>query len=94
MRFKEWLKFFGLSFFSDKQASSATNFGFIVIVLNIVLAFVFFWGGYYATDVVPFSAHYNAASAYREFIDNAFQTNSIELRIENSTAVCNKKINS
>ena len=94
MRFKEWLKFFGLSFFSDKQASSATNFGFIAIVLNIVLAFVFFWGGYYATDVVPFSAHYDAASTYREFIDNAFQTNSIELRIENSTAVCNKKINS
>ena len=94
MRFKEWLKCFGLSFFSDKQASFAPKFGFIIVVLNIAFAFVFFMCGYYAADVVPFSAHYDAASSYREFIDNAFQANTIELRIENGTAVCNKKINS
>ena len=92
MRIKEWLKFFGLSYFSDKQASCAPQFGFIAVVLNIVLAFVFFMCGYYAADVVPFSAHYENATGYKRFIENAF-SDRLEIKVSNGKAVCDEKVN-
>lgn len=93
VRFGEWSKFFGLSFFSNKQASRAACFGFVAVALNIFLAFLFFLFGYFAADVVPMSFQYDNASNYNEFVQNAF-SHGLELRIENNKAVCNEKVNS
>ena len=39
---KDWFKVFGLSFFSDKSAERAPQYGFVSIVLSIMLSVLFF----------------------------------------------------
>ena len=51
---KDWFKVFGLSFFSDKSAERAPQYGFVSIVLSIMLSVLFFMFGFMAADVVPF----------------------------------------
>ena len=87
----EWLKVFGLGFFNDRLAAKAAKYGFVSIVLTIVLSFVFFMFGFVAADVVPFSTHYNNAEEFREFIDNAFS--DTQLKIDNGLAKSEKIIN-
>lgn len=67
-----WLKFFGSSFFSDKIAATAVRLGFTSVFISLLLAFLFFFGGFICSDTVPFSTHYAAAESYREFMYNAF----------------------
>ena len=70
---KEWLKHFGISFFSHNTASTAPKHGFVSIALSLLLSFLFFLLGYYGSDVVPFSTHYGNATGYREFTQSAFE---------------------
>ena len=43
---KDWFKVFGLSFFSDKSAERAPQYGFVSIVLSIMLSVLFFMFGF------------------------------------------------
>jgi len=92
MKLTQWLKTYGLGFFSDKFAKDAPKFGFTGVFLSLVLAFLFVLFGYYGSDVAPFSAHYNHAESYREFIHEAFD-NAVDLTIENGTGVSGTIIN-
>ena len=69
---KNRIKFFGLSFFSDKIASEAAKRSFATVFIGLLLSFVFFLFGYYGADVAPFATHYNNAGSYKEFIQAAF----------------------
>lgn len=69
---KKWLKFFGLSFFSDKIAGEAPRHGYRNLLLALVLAFLFFFAGFLSADVVPFSCHYKKAGKFGQFVDAAF----------------------
>ncbi len=90
-KFSNWIKFFGLSFFSHKNASEAPKFGFTCAFISIVLSFVFIMLGYYWASVAPFSTHYDGAGAYRAFVSSAFDGDG--LSIENGTAKCDNRIN-
>ncbi len=89
---KKWLKFFGLSFFLNKQAGKAPKFGFGSVLLAILLSMIFFLFGYYASDVVPFGTNYDHAEEYKQFIQAAFR-NDIHIRIQDQKAIVNKQIN-
>ena len=65
---KSWLRFFGLSFFSDKIAKEARNRGVLNCVLGFVLALVFTFCGVLAANCVPFYTHYKNASGFKGFI--------------------------
>jgi len=92
MKIKEWLKTYGLGFFSDKIAKDAPKFGFAGVFLSLLLSFLFVLFGYYGADVAPFSTHYDNAESYKEFIHSAFD-NEVELTIENHTGKSGKIIN-
>lgn len=90
---KDWFKVFGSSFFSDKNAEKAAQYGFSSVVLAILLSFAFFMFGFMAADVVPFSTHYENAAGYKEFVRNAFSDDGIHIEISGDKAICDKKVN-
>lgn len=89
---KGWIKFFGLSFFSDKIATEAVKRGFSSIALALLLSFIFFLFGYYGADVAPFAARYDGAESYKQFISNGFS--KLDIEIKDGKASSEKKINS
>lgn len=89
---KRWLKIFGLSFFSDETASGAAKGGFVIVAVSLLLSFMFFLLGYYGADVAPFSAKYNGAQSYKQFINGAFS--QINVEIKDGKAVSDKLVNS
>jgi len=92
MKIKQWLKTYGLGFFSDKIAKDAPKFGFVGVFLSLLLSFLFILFGYFGADVAPFFTHYNKAESYKEFIHSAFD-NGVDLTIENHTGKSGKIIN-
>lgn len=92
-RLRERIKFFGLSYFSDKIARTAADFGFGTLFLALVLSFLFFLCGYMAADTVPFAVHYENAGSYKEFINNAFSEGGISLSVKNSLVCADSRIN-
>ena len=70
---KDWLKFFGLSFFSDKIAKEARTRGVMNCVLGFVLALVFIFCGVLAANTVPFYTHYKNAPKFRSFASEAVE---------------------
>ena len=67
----KWLKFIGLSFFSDKISKEAVKRGYLNIVLGVLFALVFLFCGVLAADMAPFSAHYNNSPDFTAFVRNA-----------------------
>lgn len=90
---KTRLKFFFLSFFSDKTAKQAPKSGFFWVILALALSFLLILLGYYGSGVAPFSSHYDGAGLYTEFIDNAFESGGIELDIRNKKATAQRYVN-
>lgn len=93
IRLSERIKFFGLSYFSDKIARTAAGFGFGTLFLALVLTFLFFLCGYMAADTVPFATHYESAGQYKEFINYAFSEGGTSLSIESKRARADRHIN-
>lgn len=89
---KKWIKFFGLSFFVNKEAEKAPKFGFGSVLLAMLLSMIFFLFGYYSSDVLPFGAHYDHAEKYQQFIHTAFDGN-VNIEIKDQKVIADKKIN-
>lgn len=89
----EWLKFYFLGFFSEKQARKSNRTGALTIILSAALAFLLFFVGFYAADIVPFSTHYNNAATYRRFAENALGNGKTPVKINAEKAVYPVKIN-
>lgn len=92
-KIKARLKYFFLSFFSDKTAKEAPSFGFFWVVLGLFLSFVLIMLGYYGSGVAPFSSHYDNAGRYTEFIDNAFSAERISIDMRDHTAHSGATVN-
>jgi len=92
-KFKDRLKFFGLSYFSDKIARTAPQFGFGTLCLGLILSFLFFFCGYLASDTVPFSTHYENAGQYKEFINSAFSDGGLSVTLSGKKAKAEKIVN-
>ena len=88
---KNRIKFFGLSFFSDKIASEAAKRSFATVFIGLLLSFVFFLFGYYGADVAPFATHYNNAGSYKEFIQAAFD-NGVDVTVINHKCTSAKSV--
>lgn len=89
---KKWMKFFGLSFFSNQEAEKAPKFGLGFVLLAVLLSMIFFLFGYYSSDVLPFGANYGRATEYQQFLHTAFDE-KVQLEIKDQKMVANQKIN-
>lgn len=92
---KKWLKFFSLSFFSDKISKDGARRGYGNVLLGLILALVFLWAGYIGGDMLPLSAHYNAspdfAATVRAVIANPDVDKRIGIEIEGSRLKAKKQ---
>ena len=78
---KKWFRFFGLSFFCDKISKEGAKRGYTNVLVGLVLAFVFLWGGFVGADMLPFAAHYNNSSDFQETVYAALANPDIDKRI-------------
>lgn len=69
---KSWLRFFGLSFFSDKIAKEAARRGYLNVFLGLLFALIFVFCGVLASNTIPFTTHYKNATEFKAFVHNAF----------------------
>lgn len=90
---KQWLKFFGLAFFSDKIAAEARRHGYRNLLFAFLLAFAFFLTGYMCADVVPFAFHYGNSAEFRRFTESAFSETGIELTVEDGCVRAQERVN-
>lgn len=81
---KNWLKFFGLSFFSNKIAKDGISRSLANFFCSVILALIFICAGLIGGDYLPFSTHYNRASDFKATVENAFtcQDNAIKISVE------------
>lgn len=78
---KEWLKFFGLSFFSDKISKQAVKRGYTNLLLGAVFTLVFLFCGLIAADLLPFPSHYKNASDFSGFVRNAVADGQLGIKV-------------
>ena len=88
---KSWLRYFGLSFFSDKIAKEAVRRSMLNFLLGFVLSLVFIFCGVLAANTLPFRTHYNKASQFKAFVHTAFE--STNLTIKDGRASADKVVN-
>ena len=78
-----WVKFFFLSFFSNKRAKEGIKKGFSNLFLSLIIALVFICLGVIGADTMPFSAHYDSSTGFKSVVQNAFAGGKITVMIEN-----------
>lgn len=78
---KKWLKFIGLSFFSDKISKEAVKRGYMNFVLGFVLSLIFLFCGVLAADLLPFPTHYKNSTSFTAFVRNAVTSKSFNLSV-------------
>lgn len=79
---KKWLKFFGLSFFSHKQAKEGARRGYTNMFLGFILALVFLYASFLLGDMLPFGAHYESSPDFKDSIYAVFTNDDAALRID------------
>lgn len=62
---KKWIRFFFLSFFSDKISKEGARRGYTNVLIGLVLAFALLWSGLVGADMLSFSAHYNNSPDFK-----------------------------
>ncbi len=79
-KMKSWLKFFGLSFFSDKIAKDGARRGMGNFFLGLILAVVFIFCGILLSNTVPFNGHYKNSAKFRALVDYMFKNYNLTLK--------------
>lgn len=87
---KSWLRFFGVSFFSDKIAKEAKKRGVMNCVLGLVLAVIFIYCGVLAANTVPFYTHYDNASEFKSLVYGLIDEN--QFTVDNGLLASDKII--
>ena len=85
-----WLKYFGLSFFSDRIAKESVKRSMLNFVLGFVLTLVFTFCGVLAANTLPFGVHYKNASQYREFLRGSFD--KVNVTVQGGEAVAGEVV--
>ena len=88
---KSWLRFFGLSFFSDKVARESKSKGFLSFFLGLLLALAFIFCGLLAANFLPFATHYNHATDFKAFAQAAFD--NLDVTVSDSHAAFDTVVN-
>lgn len=88
---KGWLKFFGLSFFSDKISKEAKVRSSLNCVLSFLLAVIFIYCGILASNTIPFYAHYGNATTFKSFVKSSIS--QAELTVENGLVKSDSVVN-
>ena len=79
---KKWFKFFGLSFFSHKQAKEGARRGYTNTFFGFILALVFLYASFLLGDMLPFGAHYEGSPDFKDSIHSVFANDDAALRID------------
>ena len=87
---KGWLKFFGLSFFSDKISKQAVKRGYTNFMLGLFLALIFLFCGVLAADLLPFHTHYKNSSEFSSFARNAIAGGGLNLELNDGKISANR----
>ena len=88
-----WLKFFFLSFFSDRYAKQAAERRMLNALACVLIALVLLFGGLLTGYVSSFGKHYAAATEFREFAYSVFASdgNGVEFSIGGNKMSANKQ---
>ena len=78
---KKWIRFFGLSFFSDKISREGAKRGYTNVLLGLILAFALIIAGSVGADMLPFSAHYNNSPDFKETVHALLANPDLDKRI-------------
>ena len=78
---KKWIRFFFLSFFSDKISKEGARRGYTNVLIGLVLAFALLWSGLVGADMLSFSAHYNNSPDFRETVRQVLANPDINKRV-------------
>lgn len=89
-----WLKFFFLSFFSDRYAKEAAERRMLNALACVLIALVLLFGGLLTGYVSSFGKHYAAATDFREFAYSVFASdgNGVEFSIGGNKMSANKQV--
>ena len=79
---KKWLRFFFLSFFSDKISKEGAKRGYTNFLIGLILALSFLWMGYVGGDFLPLGAHCKNSPDFTESVHLVFANTDINKRIE------------
>lgn len=79
---KKWLKFFCLSFFSDKISREGAKRGYTNFFVGLILALVFLWTGFVGGDMLPFGVHYNNSTDFKNTVHSVFANADVDKRID------------
>ena len=78
---KKWLRFFCLSFFSDKTSKEGAKRGYTSFVLGLILAFAFLWVAYVGADILPLTTHYDNSPEFKQTVQDLFANPELDKRI-------------
>ena len=91
---KKWLKFIGLSFFSDKISKEALKRGYLNLILGIMFTLVFAFCGVLAADLLPFPTHYNNSADFKAFVRKAVTSESLKIEIKSQKVTAKGTVDS
>ena len=79
---KKWLRFFGLSFFSDKTSKEGAKRGYTNFLLGLIIALAFFWAAYVGGSLLPLGLRYNNSPDFKELTHTVFANADQDKRID------------
>ena len=78
---KDWLRFFLLSFFSDKTSKEAQKRSYANFFLALLLVLGFLWIGFFGGNMFPFKAHYKNSPDFKSTVRAVFANPDTKMRI-------------
>ena len=79
---KKWLRFFGLSFFSDEISKEGAKRGYTNVFIGLILTFAFLWVGFVGGDLLPLGMRYDNSPDLMKTAHAVFANVDLSKRID------------
>ena len=79
---KKWLRFFCLSFFSDKISKEGAKRVYTNFLLGLIISLLFLWAGYVGGDLLPLGSHYKNSPDLSATVNRVFANTDLGKRID------------
>ena len=79
---KKWLRFFCLSFFSDKISKEGAKRGYTNVFIGLILTFAFLWVGFVGGDLLPLGMRYDNSPDFMKTAHAIFANADLSKRID------------
>ena len=79
---KKWLRFFCLSFFSDKISKEGAKRGYTNFLLGLIISLLFLWAGYVGGDLLPLGSHYKNSPDLSATVNRVFANSDPDKRVD------------